>query len=80
MKKIPIQVECYAGYRAEETPRAIGFKSRQIRVKNVLDRWLAPAHRYFKLLGDDEAVYIIRHDTRTGEWELTYYCTAAKLS
>jgi hypothetical protein len=77
LKTIPIQVKCYAGYRAEETPRSIGFKSREIRVKKVLDRWLAPAHRYFKLLGDDDGVYIVRHDTHSGEWELTYYQAAA---
>lgn len=73
MKTIPIQVHCYAGYRAEETPRAIGFKSREIRVKKVLDRWLDPTHRYFKLRGDDDNVYLVRHDTLTGEWELIFY-------
>jgi hypothetical protein len=77
LKTISIQVKCYAGYRAEETPRAIGFTSREIRVKKVLDRWLDPAHRYFKVLGDDNGVYIIRHDTRIEEWELTYYQAAA---
>ncbi len=71
-------MQCYAGYRAEETPRAIGFQSRQIEVKKVLDRWLGPTHRYFKLRGDDDGVYIIRHDTRTGDWELTYYCAETK--
>jgi hypothetical protein len=66
-------VECYAGYRAEETPRSIGYKTRKIRVKKVLDRWLDPTHRYFKLLGEDDGVYIIRHDTLSGDWELTFY-------
>ena len=66
-------MKCYAGYRAEETPRTIGFKSREIGVKQVLDRWLDPAHRYFKVLGDDDGIYIIRHDTHSDEWELTYY-------
>ena len=66
-------MECYAGYRAEETPRAIRFQSRRVQVKKVLDRWLDPAHRYFKLLGDDGGVYIIRHDTHSDDWELTFY-------
>ena len=73
MNKIPIQVECYAGYRAEETPRSIGFKTHKIRVKQVIDRWLDPDHRYFKLLGDDDGVYIVRHDPRSGYWELTCF-------
>ncbi len=76
MKTIPIQVHCYAGYRAEETPRSIGFKSRKIHVKRVLDRWLDPTHRYFKLEVEDGDVYIVRHDTQTGEWELTFYQAA----
>ncbi len=80
MKTFPIQVHCYAGYRAEETPRIIGFKSRKIGVKKVLDRWLDPTHRYFKLQGDDGGVYIVRHDTRTGEWELTFYQAADLIS
>ena len=73
MNTIPVKVTCYAGYRGEETPRAIGLESRTIGVKEVRDRWLDPTHRYFKLLGDDDALYIIRHDVQSGKWELTFY-------
>jgi hypothetical protein len=68
-----IKVECYAGYRGAETPRIIWFKSRKIEIKQVLDRWLDPDHRYFKLLGDDGGIYIISHDMNTWTWELTFY-------
>ena len=78
MEAIPVEVICYAGYRAEETPRAIGFESRRIRVQKVLDRWLDPDHRYFKVLCDDDGVYIIRHDTHSGECELTFYQAPAE--
>ena len=71
--KIDIRVECYAGYRGEETPRRIFLKDRGIDVKEVIDRWLAPDHRYFKLRGDDKDLYIVRHDIRTDRWELTLY-------
>ena len=70
---IEIKVECYAGYRGEETPRIIWFESRKIEVKKLLDRWLDPDHRYFKILGDDDGIYIIRHDTNTWVWGLTFY-------
>ena len=70
---IEVKVDCYAGYRAEETPRRIRFESRKIEVRKVLDRWLDPDHRYFKILGNDEGIYIIRHDTNTGVWGLTFY-------
>ncbi len=68
-----IRVECYAGYRGEETPRRFFIGDRAVAVVQVLDRWLAPDHRYFKVAGDDGDVYILRHDTRTGEWELTMF-------
>ena len=70
---IQIKVDCYAGYRGAETPRSIWFKSRKIEIEQVLDRWLDPDHRYFKLLGDDGGIYIIRHDMNTWSWELTFY-------
>jgi hypothetical protein len=65
-----INVDCYAGYRGEETPRYLQLATQKIAVKQVLDRWLAPDHRYFKILGADDAIYIIRHDAETWEWEL----------
>ena len=72
-QEMQIKVECYSGYRGEETPRNIWFGLRRVEVKEILDRWLAPDHRYFKILGDDNAVYIIRHDITAWNWELTYY-------
>jgi hypothetical protein len=71
-----IRVDCYAGYRGEETPRFIRLADNKIEVIQVLDRWLAPDHRYFKLLGDDEATYIIRHDSGFEQWELVLYRAA----
>ncbi|MCU0585109.1 MAG: hypothetical protein MUC46_03430 [Desulfobacterales bacterium] len=70
---MPIVVECYAGYRGEETPRTIRFGERRVVAVEVLDRWLAPDHRYFKIRGDDGGLYIIRHDVVSLEWELTFY-------
>ena len=68
-----IKVKCYAGYRGEETPRIISFGSREVKVIKVLDRWLDPAHRYFKILGDDRGLYIIRHNMDSWLWELIFY-------
>jgi hypothetical protein len=71
-----IRVDCYAGYRGEETPRCIKMADHKIEVVQILDRWLAPDHRYFKILGDDEATYIIRHDSVLEQWELVFYQAA----
>jgi hypothetical protein len=70
---IAVRVECYAGYRGEETPRVLWLGPNRIDVREVRDRWLAPEHRYFKIIGGDGALYIIRHDVVSGEWELTCY-------
>ena len=48
-----IHVECHAGYRGEETPRRFFLGERTIEVADILDRWLGPVHRYFKVRGDD---------------------------
>ena len=71
--RIEIKVICYAGYKGEETPRRFFLKERQIEVVDVVDRWIAPDHRYFKVRGDDGALYILRHDTAADLWELTLY-------
>lgn len=71
-----IVVKCYSGYRADETPRSIQFDTLEVAVKEIQDQWIGPDHRYFKILGEDEAVYIIRQDTVSLDWELTYFRVA----
>ena len=73
---VRIEVECHAGYRGEETPLRLLVGDNPVEVMDVLDRWLAPDHRYFKCLGDDDATYIVRNDVRSGNWELTLYRVA----
>lgn len=68
-----LRVESYAGHRGEETPRAFHLGQRRIIVLDVLDRWLAPDHRYFKVKGDDGGTYILRHDVAADRWELTLF-------
>ena len=72
-----IHVKCFSGYRGEETPREIVLDKRAIGVQEILDRWLAPDHRYFKILGDDDAIYIVRQETDSWTWELTFYTDKA---
>jgi hypothetical protein len=70
---LAVLVECYAGHRGEETPRRISFDRRSIEVVDVLDSWLGPDHRYFKVRGDDGATYILRHDVERARWELIMF-------
>ncbi len=68
-----LTVECYAGHRAQETPQRFFLGERKVEVIEILDRWLAPDHRYFKVRGEDGAVYILRHDVAADRWELTMF-------
>jgi len=68
-----LRVECYAGHRADTEPQRLYLGARTVAVAAVLDRWLDPRHRYFKVRGDDGGVYIVRHDTARDWWELTLF-------
>ena len=65
-----LRVECYAGHRGEETPRRFHLGERAIEVAQVLDQWLAPDHRYFKVRGHEGGTYLLRHDVVSSRWEL----------
>jgi hypothetical protein len=65
-----IRVECYAGYRGEEEPRGFTLGARRFAVLEILDRWIEPRERYFKVRVDDERRFILRHDSVSGDWEL----------
>ena len=75
---LEIVVECYAGYRGEETPVRFYLGKRQVEVKQVLDQWIDPNHRYFKVKGSDDGIYILRHDTKSDSWEMTLFDSGAR--
>ena len=68
-----LRVECYAGHRADSEPRAFHLGTRRVVVDEILDRWLDPQHRYFKLRGDDGGIYLLRHDTAGDLWALILF-------
>lgn len=73
---VSVRVECYAGYRGEQTPRRFSVDDRRVEVREVLDRWLDPDHRYFKVRGDDDAVYLLRENMDTLDWTITRLAAA----
>ncbi len=68
-----LRVECYAGHRADTEPRRLHIGEREVVVTEIIDRWLDPRHRYFKLRGDDGGIYLLRQDTIEDRWEMTLY-------
>ena len=60
---MPIRVECYAGHRGEETPRRFEIGDLRVDVVEVVDRWLEPDYRYFRVKGANGKIYLLRHKT-----------------
>ena len=71
MELFQVAVGCYSGHRGEETPRRFRLEERIFDIDTVLDRWLAPDHRYFKVRTTCGEVCILRHDVLADRWELT---------
>jgi hypothetical protein len=63
-----VTVVCYAGYRGEQEPRRVTRHGEAQAVAEILDRWLDPEHRYFKVRTKAGAVLLLRHDERADIW------------
>jgi len=77
MKLTAIRVECYAGQKADESPRRFTCGEEPIEVEEVLDRWHQieskpewPRADYFKVRGVDQHQYLLKHDLESDEWFL----------
>lgn len=68
-----LQVECYAGYKADQRPvrfRPYGKEARTFEVEEILDQWYGPGYRCFKLRADDGNLYVLRHHEKEDQWTL----------
>jgi hypothetical protein len=73
MSSLGIRVACAEGHDGEPVPRQLIFGERRIDVAAVVDRWPGEDHRYFKVKGQDRALYIVRHDLGFGLWQLVMF-------
>lgn len=74
---IPVEVECYSGYKAEERPDAFVFMERRWDISEITDRWYeggitsdAPIVDYFKVKTDDGSVFILRYAAQSDVWRI----------
>jgi hypothetical protein len=80
MRLTPIEVECYAGAKADPAaagPRRFSLEGQTIMVGEVLDRWFQveskrewPRADYFKVRAENGREYLLRHDLEADEWFL----------
>jgi hypothetical protein len=69
---LPVRVECYAGYRGEETPRRFYVAEDEIEISDVIERWLTPTHRYFRARDIHGRLHVLRQDVIALDWELAW--------
>jgi len=64
----PVQVE------GDELPLRFTLGARALEIVDIVDRWLGPDARHFKVQADDGDTYILRYDLDARAWELTLFC------
>lgn len=76
MNLIPITVETYSGYKADEHPKCFYVYTIRIEILEVLDRWYQgessewPVSDYFKCETVGGAQYLIKHELKKDQWYL----------
>ncbi|HEY5627747.1 MAG TPA: hypothetical protein VIR79_07355 [Nitrospira sp.] len=65
-----LTVEAYAGYKGEETPRALIIDGIRLCVVNIVDRWYSESHSYFRIHASDGHRYVLRYHLDGEFWEL----------
>jgi len=70
-----VEVECYAGRKADERPVRFRLDEHEYMVEEVLDQWYGPEHVFFKIRADDGNLYILQHETSVpeGGWDLVSF-------
>jgi len=63
-----INVSCYSGYKANERPIDFTVRGRKLMVEEIMDRWYGVDHSYFKVLANDQKIYLIRYDQDEDLW------------
>src|SRR5262249_54391181 len=67
---VPIYVEAYSAYKANERPIRFDLDDRTYEIAAVEDRWQDPNAEYFKVRTVDGKRYLLRYDERADEWTL----------
>ena len=82
-----IEVESYAGYKGQESPRAFVHLARRYEIVEILDRWVeggvdpkALRHDYFRVKTQEGEVLLLRFTPRFQSWTLCRRVTAPRFS
>ncbi len=71
---VKIEVQAYAGYRGEESPRAFQLAGKKIVVFKVMEQWIEEPEgtggrlRCFRVKGNDWREHVLCYDEGKMEW------------
>lgn len=66
----PVEVQCYAGYRADERPVRLRLGEETFEVAEVEDRWYSPGETFFRVRLANGDVYVLRHVEAQDTWSI----------
>src|SRR5262245_50737150 len=67
---LPIYVDAYSGYKANERPRQFTLDEEIYEIAAVVDQWYEPSATYFKVKSTHGKTYLLRYDEEADEWTL----------
>ena len=72
-----VEVECYAGYRADERPARLRLDEETLEVVEVEDRWYSPGETFFRVRVANGDRYVLRHMEAQDTWSLEAFRSGA---
>jgi hypothetical protein len=63
-----VEVECYAGYRADERPVRLTLGDQTLEIAEVEDRWYSPGETYFRVRVAGGDRYVLKHVEAQDVW------------
>jgi len=74
-----IWVECYAGYKGDESPCRFSMQGKEYAVREVIARWYerdrdpqGSQREFFRVLDDKKREDVLRHTVTSDMWELVW--------
>jgi hypothetical protein len=65
-----VEVQCYAGRKADERPVRSWIVDRDHLVEEIVEEWYGPDASFYKVRADHHGLYLLRHEMSAELWEV----------
>lgn len=65
-----VEVICYSGYQADESPRLLKLGEISIPIAEIEDRWYSPGATFFRVVTETGDRYLLRNGSAQDQWTL----------